>query len=119
MKRKKSRHIVIIHRLMTPTWLKQLIKAADCIFTIPASHPFWPSTNYEPIYVVILFPYINHRPFQLRGTPKMFAMGRRLSKGFQDVEVDGGNILLKFLQDIRRLPSMSECMMWQLLYLGG
>ena len=119
IKGKKSRHIVIIQWRMTPTWLRQLIKAADCIFTVPASHPFWPSTNYEPVYVAILFSYINHRPFQLRGTPKMFEMGRRMSKLFQDVEVDRGDILFKCLQGIRRLPSMSECMVWQLLYLRG
>ena len=35
MKRKSSTHIVLIPRLMTPIWLKQCNKAADCIFHIP------------------------------------------------------------------------------------
>ena len=119
MKRQQSRHIVIIHRLMTPTWLKQINKAADCIFVIPACHPFWPATNFEPLYVAILFPYLDYRPFQLKGTPKMYEMGRKLSKVFQEVEVDGRNILRKFLLDIGNLPSMSPRMVWRLLYLGG
>ena len=118
MKRKLSLHIVIIQRLMTPEWMKQLIKAADCTFTIQASHPFWPSHHFEPLIVAILFPYINHRPYQLKSTPKMFEMGRRLSKMFQEDKMDGGDLLLKFLLDIRQLPSMSKRMVWNLLYIG-
>ena len=57
MKRKILLHIVIIQRLMTPAWRKQLNKAADYIFTIQASHPFWPSHHFEPLVVAKLFPY--------------------------------------------------------------
>ena len=119
MKRKLSLHIVIIQRLMTPEWMKQLIKAADCTFTIQASHPFWPSHHFEPLVVAILFPYIKHRPYQLKSTPKMFKMGRRLSKLFQEDKMDGGDLLLKFLLDIRQLSSMSARMVWKLLYIGA
>ena len=118
MKRKTSTHVVIIQRLMTPIWLKQLNKAADCIFTIPAIHEFWPSHNYEPLVVAILFPYLNHRPYQLKGTYKMLYMGRNLSQVFKENQVDGGDILLKFLREIRKLQSMSESMVWKMLYYG-
>ena len=118
MKRKTSTHVVIIQRLMTPTWLKQLNKAADCIFTIPAIHEFWPSHNYEPLVVAILFPYLNHRPYQLTGTYKMLYMGRNLSQVFKENQVDGGDILFKFLREIRQLQSMSENMVWKMLYYG-
>ena len=107
MKRKKSMHIVLIQRLITPDWMKQLNKAADCTFTITATHPFWPAHNFEPLIVALLFPYLQHRPFQLRSTPKMFEMGRRLSKVFQEDKVDGGDILFKFLLDIGKLQTMS------------
>ena len=119
MKRKLSLHIVIIQRLMTPEWLKQLIKAADCIFTIPASHPFWPSHHFEPLVVAILFPYIKHRPYQIKSTPKMFEMGRRLSKVFQEDKMDGGDLLFKFLLDIGKIPSLPPRVVWKLLYIGG
>ena len=118
MKRKLSLHIVIIQRLMTPDWRKQLNKAADCIFTIPASHPFWPTHHFEPLVVAILFPYLNHRPFQLKSTPKMFEVGRRLSKMFHEDKVDGGNILFQLLLDIKKLSSMSQRMVWRMLYFG-
>ena len=93
---------------MIPTWFKQLNKLADCIRTFPASHLFWSATNFEPLYVPILFPYLDYRPFQLKSTLKMFKMGRRLSKMFQKDKVNGGGILLNFLQDIGKFLSMSK-----------
>ena len=119
MKRKSSIHVVVIQRLMTPKWLKQLLKAADCIFSIPASHPFWPSCHCEPLVVAILFPYLRYRPYQLKGTPKMFQMGGSLSKMFQETEVDTGSVLFKFLLGVKEFQSMSECMVWRVLYLGN
>ena len=118
MKRKNSTHIVIIQRLMTPTWLKQLHKCSDCIFSIPAAHPFWPSTSYEPLTVGILFPYISYRPFQLKKTFKMCYMGRRLCKVFKENHLDGRDILLKLLLEVRRYETMSRSMVWRMLYLG-
>ena len=41
MKRKTSIHVVMIDKLFTLLWLKQLNKAADCIFIIPATHKCW------------------------------------------------------------------------------
>ena len=118
MKRKQSTHIVVIQRLMTPIWLKQLNKAADCIFTIPAIHDFWPSNNYEPLIVAVLFPYLTHRPYQLKGTYKMLHMGRSLSQVFKENKVDGGDILFKFLLETRKLQTLPESMVWKVLYFG-
>ena len=119
MKRKQSTHMILIPRLMTPLRLKQINKASDCIFQIPASHPFWPNSKYESLVVALLFPYLKFRPYQLKGTPKMFQMGRLLSKMFKEDHVDSWNILFKFSLDIRKLQSMQERMVWKLLYLGG
>ena len=88
MKRKNSRHIVIIQRLMTPRWLKQLNKAADYIFTISPCHSFWSTNNFEPLYVALIFPYLEYRPFQLKQTPKFFQVGGRLSKVLQENKED-------------------------------
>ena len=118
MKRKESLHIILIPCLMTPLWLKQLNKAADCIFTIPPVHTFWPATCFEPLTVAILFPYLSHRPFQLKGTPKMFYMGRSLCKVFKENKVDGGHLLFKFLLEVRKYKSVSCSMVWKMLYFG-
>ena len=118
MKRKESMHIVIIPCLMTPLWLKQLNKAADCIFTISPVHPFWPTNCFESLTVAILFPYLSYRPYQLKGTPKMFYVGRRMSKVFKENKMDGGNILLQLLLEVNKYESMSCSMVWRLLYFG-
>ena len=118
MKRKESTHIIIIQRLMAPTWLKQLHKCGDCIFSIPASHSFWPTDVYEPLIVAILFPYISYRPFQLKTTFKMFYMGRRLSQVFKEDHVDGGDIMFKLLLEVRKYKTLSRSMVWKMLYLG-
>ena len=118
MKRKVSLHIVVIPRLMTPLWLKQLSKAADCIFTVPPTHPFWPKHCFESLTIAFLFPYLPYRPFQLKSTPKMLYMGRKLSKMFKENQMDSGNILLEFLLEVGRYPSMSRLMVWRMLYFG-
>lgn len=116
MKRTDSLHIVLIHRLMTPLWLKQLFKASDCIFSIPASHGFWTADNFEPLTVALIFPYLPYRPFQLKGTPKMFQMGRELSQVFKEHNLDGGNILCKFLLEVRKFQTMPSRVVWKMLY---
>ena len=118
MKRKESLHIVVVQKLMTTTWLKQLNKCSDCIFTIPAAHSFWPAHNYEPLIVALIFPYLPFRPYHLRSTPKMFHMGRKLSQVFQEDKVDGGDILFKFLLEVRSFHSMPKSMVWKMLYFG-
>ena len=118
LKRKDSLHIVLIQKLMPPTWRKQLNKTADCIFSIPASHPFWSENNFEPLFVAVIFPYLPFRPFQLKNTPKMFYMGRKLSKMFQENNMDGRDILFKFLLEIRNLQSMPKGLVWKMLYFG-
>lgn len=40
IKRQESTHIVLIPRLMTPLWLKQLYKTTDLIFQIKPQHSF-------------------------------------------------------------------------------
>ena len=107
MKRKTSMHVVIIAKLFTPMWLKQLNKAADCLFIIPATHKFWGPHNFEHLVVAFIFPFLPFRPWQLKSTPKMFSMGRQLCKVFREEDVDPGNFLLKFLLECRKFSSLS------------
>jgi len=66
-KRQTSTHIFVCPRLMTPTWRRQLHRSADVIFEIPAgSIPSWNSDQHEPLLIGIFFPYLDHRPWQLK-----------------------------------------------------
>ena len=45
-------------------------------------------------------------------------MGRRLSKVFKEDKVDGMDILLNFLLEVKQYKSLPLCMVWRMLYFG-
>jgi hypothetical protein len=51
IKRQDSLHIFTCPRLMTPRWLRQLYKASDIVFQVPAGCPYWPESMYEPLTI--------------------------------------------------------------------
>ena len=69
LKRQKSHHIVSIPKLFTHFWLKQLNKACDVVFEITPTFNFWNKNMFEPLVIGICFPFIPHRPWQLKGKP--------------------------------------------------
>ena len=116
IKRQDSTHIFICARLLTPEWQKQLWKTADLIFMIPPGSPGWPTEMYEPLTVGIAFPFLRHRPWQLKGTPKMFFLARQVHKMFEEKDVDAGSFLCKLLLDCWRLHAMPEDVVRRLLF---
>jgi len=119
LKRQKSTHIVLIPRLMTTLWLKQLIKTADLIVYLPNKFDFWEHDMHEPLVLAFCFPFLKHRPWQIKNTPKMCASARELQKMFKESTLDPGNFLLKLLRLGQRLPAMSEHLVQRLLYFGS
>ena len=117
-KRKKSWHVIVIPRLMTPVWLKGLNKVADLTFEISPVHDFWSADLHEKLVVAFIFPFLPFRPWQLRSTPKMLSMGRELRKVFKTKEMAGGKLLRKLLLEIKGLPCMPSRMVWRLLFFG-
>ena len=98
LKRRKSLHIVvIIPRVATPLWLKQLYKVTDVIIDLPCSHDFWPPSMFEPLKIAFIFPFSRHYPWQFRSTPKLLHSKRTLSKILQDPNLDAGSVLRQFL----------------------
>ena len=116
LKRQESIHVILCPKLSTPEWQRQVYKAADCIFSISPGPDFWPANKHETLLVAVCFPFLNRPPWQLKGTPKMLSMGRKLSSLFEKKEMDGRSVLRKFLLDIKRLPTMSSSMVRKLLY---
>jgi len=116
LKRRESTHIVIIPRLATTLWLKQANKACDLVIHLPNHFSFWSQQMHEPLVIAICYPYLEHRPWQLRGTPKMFESSRKLRRLLSDPEVDARSVLFKFHSLCKRLPTMQESMVRNLLY---
>ena len=118
MKRKESCHIIIIPKLFTTLWLRQLNKVSDCNILIPPIHNFWNEQNYEKLVIAFVFPFLPYRPWQLQGTPKMLGVGRELCKMFKEEKMDTRSVLFKFLLEYRRLPELSPDVVWKMLYYG-
>jgi hypothetical protein len=96
IKRQGFAHVFVCPRLCTLLWMKQLYKASDVVFEIPSGTPGWPTHMHEPLLIGRLFPFLRHSPWQLRGTPKIHAMGRELCSLFKYEYVDAGGLPCKF-----------------------
>ena len=118
IKRQTSTHVFIVPKLCAPMWIKHVFKAVDIVFEVPAGQPFWPKDMHEPVLIAIVFPFIRNKPWQLRGTPKMYEMGSRLRKVFKKEGVDSGNLLREFWVQCHGLGNVPENVVRKLLYFG-
>jgi hypothetical protein len=119
IKRQRSSHIFVCPRLCTSLWIRQLFKAADIVLEIPPGKSFWPSNMHEPILIGILFPFIRCYPWQLRSTPRMFAMAREVRNLRDGTEVDLRDLLRKFWVQCHRLGNMPPDVVRRMLFLGS
>ncbi len=116
IKRQDSTHLIVIPRLLTPKWLKQLWKACDIVLSVPAGSSGWPEDMYEPVLIGICFPFLRFKPWQFRGAPKMFCVVRELRRVFKEEGVDPGFVLRKFWKDCHGMQSLSKDVVSRLLY---
>jgi hypothetical protein len=116
LKRQNSFHILIVLRLMTPEWLKQLHKVLDIVFTLPLGSSAWLHEMYEPCLVGLTFPFLSITPWQLRGTSKMYAVGRQLQGVHAKPDLDRGDILGELCDLAKRLQSVPLDVVRKLLY---
>lgn len=119
IKRQDSTHIFACPRLMTPMWLRQLYKASDIVFTVPLGAPGWPNEMLEPLIIGISFPFIRYKPWQLRSTPKMYAVGRELQGVWKSENVDARPVLRKLWKLVGQLKTVPERLVPRLLFLGS
>ena len=118
IKRQTSTHVFIVPKLCSPVWIKHVFKAADIVFEVPAGQSFWPKDMHEPVLIAIVFPFIRNKPWQLRGTPKMYEMGSLLRRVFKEERVDSGNLLREFWVQCHGLGNVPENVVRKLLYFG-
>jgi hypothetical protein len=96
IKRQDSCHIFVCPRLCTTQWAKQLYRSADFVSELPVGFSCWPKSMHEPLLIGILFPFLSVRPWQIKGTAKMFAVGRELRKMLEESEMGSRDLLRKF-----------------------
>ena len=97
-------------------WLKQLYTASDVVFELKPGKQYWPTDMYEPLLIGIAFPFIRSKPWQLRGTPKMYDMARQVRSMSADANLDKGDLLRKFCRAMWSLDSLPSDVVSRLLY---
>ena len=118
IKRQTSSHIFVCPRLCCSLWLKQLHRSCDIVFQILPDSDIWPKNMHEPLLIGIAFPFLRVKPWQLRGSTKLLAVGRELREVPGGEEVDQRDILRKLWSECHGLRTMPENVMRKLLYFG-
>jgi hypothetical protein len=121
IKRQDSTHVIICPCLLAPEWRKQLNKASDIVFTLDAGHDeeAWPLAMHEPLMIGFVFPFLNFKPWQRRGTPKMLYMGRKLSSLQEETHMATRDLLRQFFAEQQQLTSIPEHVVQNLLYFAN
>ena len=78
LKRKGILHILMVPKVMTTLWLKQLHKLCDIVFEIPAGASYWPNSSHKPLVIGFVFTFSKHDPWSSRRTQKILAAQRKL-----------------------------------------
>jgi hypothetical protein len=116
LKRHESCHIFVCPRMFTTKWRKQLYKVADMVFEIPCGVVnAWDVSQCEPLVVGIVFPFLKHRPWQLRNHPKLLAVARKLRTLWKEDPASARDLLRKFCLFTRTLDTLSQGLVWELL----
>jgi hypothetical protein len=119
LKRMQHLHVFVCPRLCSPMWRRHFFKAADLVIEIPPGFAFWPAEMHEPLIIGILFPFIRSAPWQLRGTPRIYAVAREVRRMCKGDKLDPGPFLCQLCADCLRLRSMPEHVVRRMLYFEG
>jgi hypothetical protein len=68
-KRPTSVHVIVIPRLLTALWRKQLGKLTNVMLTVPLGCPAWQADNLEPMILAISLPLSHALQWRFRNTP--------------------------------------------------
>jgi hypothetical protein len=118
-KRPHNMHVVLVPRLMTASWRRQLGKLCPLLFTVPSGCSFWDTSHHEPLIVGIALPMTRHRPWNLQGTPLLAGVASSLSSLRDPSDSWGRDILRQFLITTLRLDSLSPSMVRPMLHHSG
>jgi len=116
IKRPYAAHVVVVPRLMTGRWRRQLIKESDFYFNSWPGSSFWSLDMHEPLTVFLSFPLIRSQPWRIAGTPFLEGLGRELRKLRQCSEERERRLLRKLCLSAWKLQSLPEGLVRQVLH---
>ena len=115
LKRENSTHIMIIPRLMSPEWKRQLFKVSDLYVELPFDESWDQASQHEPLVFAVLFPFLSHRPWQLKRAPAILGMAGILRRVWQSEHISSWIVLRQLFIQQRKLGSLSESVVWKML----
>ena len=114
-KRQLSYHLFVCPKLMKYNWIGQLFKGADLVAEVKAQNFYWSANQHESLIIGFFFPFISHRPWQLRRSPFLLDVGRLLQRVWREKQGSEGSILQQLFIQERTLASLSQHMVWKML----
>ena len=105
-KRPTSVHVIVIPRLLTALWKKQLGKLTDVMSTVPLGCPAWQADNLEPLILAISLPLSHSLPWRFRNTPATQNVEQRVPQMWSSSFGDIGSTLRKLLHKARSVSSV-------------
>jgi hypothetical protein len=116
LKRSWGTHIVVVPRLLTSRWRKQLTKTADVIFTIETGESYWDMNQHEPLLIAICLPLFRSSPWRLKGTPFVERVEGRVREMQKGGDRNVGPVLHEFLLQARALEGMRKLLVRSMLH---
>ena len=105
-KRQQSAHVFVVPRLMWVEWRKHLFKSADLMFDLPVGSDVWPAEMHETLIFAVYFPYLSRYPWELRKSPLLVDVDRRVRLLLKEDISLAGNFLSQFCDLTRWMGSM-------------
>ena len=115
LKRENSTHVVIVPRLMSMEWKRQLFRVSDLFVELPFDKVWTKQHQHEPLTFAVVFPFLEHRPWQLKRSQAFLGMGNVLRRMWKESESSPWDLLRKFFIQSRELEHLSESVVRRML----
>ena len=115
LKRENSTHVFIVPRLMTMEWKRQLFRVSDLFLELLFDQVWTKEKQLEPLTLAVIFPFLNHRPWQLKRSQAFLGMANVLRRMWKDDPGSAWSLLRKFFKQSRSLEDLPERLVRQML----
>jgi hypothetical protein len=117
-KRPDAMHVFVCPKLMTYKWRKMLLRSCCLSFYVDVGPDYWKDEMFESVLCGIYLPLLPCPPWTFRRSGSVLAVERKLCSVSKTESGDQGLVLRQFLNFTRRLPTMQEGVVQELLSKG-
>jgi hypothetical protein len=117
-RRTDALHIFVCPKLMVYKWRKTLLRSCSLSFYVDVGPDHWPQDMHESLLIAVFLPLLHCPPWTYRRSRSVLALERQLFQVQKTKDGTQSDLLRKFLLFTRRLSSMSESLVWNLLHQG-